>query len=107
MSKTDGNFSYLVNNPLMKKVLQDTSHMCYTKPYRNYNNKNMWRVVRGSGATDMKPSPPGKCTNGPSTWYRNAGIPVTFWGSADTATVAEMKRNLTKAGFVQVWSGTG
>ena len=103
----NGNFSDLVTNPLMKKVLFDTNHMCYTQPSKNYNNKNMWRVVRGSGATDMKPSPTGKCTNGPATWYRNAGIPVFFWNSASSATVDEMKRNLTKAGFQMIWSGTG
>jgi hypothetical protein len=55
----------------------------------------------------MKPSPTGKCTNGPATWYRNAGIPVFFWNSASSATVDEMKRNLTKAGFQMIWSGTG
>jgi len=103
----NGNFSNLVTNPLMKKVLSDTSHMCYTKPSKNYNNKKMWRVVRGSGATDMSPSPTGKCTNGPATWYRNAGIPIFFWNKPSSATVDEMKRNLQKAGFQIVWSGTG
>lgn len=105
--RNGGDFSYLTSNPLMKKVLSDTSHMCYTKPSVNYNNKKMWRAVRGSGATDMRPSPTGKCTNGPATWYRNAGIPIFFWSNPSKATVSEMKHNLTKAGFQQVWAGTG
>lgn len=86
-------FSALVKNPKMKLVLQDCGHLDSASLGKGYTLQvGIYRH---------------KCTSGPSTWYRRAGISLQWWKSARSATVDEMKRNLQSSGMVQVWSGTG
>lgn len=101
-----GNFSHLVTNAQMKKILADVAHINSKKLGKNY------AITRQSH---------GACTSGPATWYRRAGIHLSFWNGAQpytsthknykkgkrSATVADMKAPLIKAGFQIVWSGTG
>ena len=101
-----GNFSNLVTNPQMKKVLSDVAHIDSSKMGKNYQITHKSHSV---------------CTSGPATWYRRAGLHLTFWNGAQpytsthknykkgvrSATVADMKASLSKAGFQIVWSGTG
>ena len=86
-------FSALVKNPKMKLVLQDCGHLDSASLGKGYTLQvGIYRH---------------KCTSGPSTWYRRAGISLQWWKSPRSATVDEMKRNLQSSGMVQVWSGTG
>lgn len=101
-----GDFSNLVTNPQMKKVLSDVAHIDSNKLGKNYQITNQSH---------------GACTSGPATWYRRAGVHLTFWNGAQpytsthknyrrgvrSATVADMKEPLIKAGFQIVWTGTG
>lgn len=99
-------FSHLVTNAQMKKVLSDVAHLDSTKLGKNYT------LTKTSHHA---------CTSGPATWYRKAGLHLTFWNGAQpftpankhyqrgkrSATVQDMKSSLTRAGFQIVWSGTG
>lgn len=101
-----GDFSNLVTNPQMKKVLSDVAHLSHPKLGSHYKLTKQARH---------------KCTSGPATWYRRAGIHLTFWNGAQpyapghanykrgkrSATVKDMKASLLKSGFQIVWSGTG
>ena len=91
MSRSD--FSDLVKNPKMKLVLQDCGHLD--------------SATLGRGYTLQVGVYKHRCTSGPSTWYRKAGISLRWWSNQKSATVEEMKRNLQAAGLVQVWAGTG
>lgn len=99
-------FSHLVTNAQMKKVLSDVAHLDSTKLGKNYT------LTKTSHHA---------CTSGPATWYRKAGLHLTFWNGAQpftpankhyqrgkrSATVQDMKASLIRAGFQIVWSGTG
>lgn len=101
-----GNFSHLVTNAQMKKVLSDVAHLNSTRLGRNYT---LTKISHHA------------CTSGPATWYGRAGLHLTFWNGAQpfmpgnkyykkgkrSATVEDMKAPLIKAGFQIVWSGTG
>lgn len=101
-----GNFSHLVTNAQMKKVLADVAHINSKKLGNNYTITSQSH---------------GACTSGPATWYGRAGIHLSFWNGAQpytsthknynkkkrSATVEDMKASLSKAGFQIVWSGTG
>lgn len=99
-------FSHLVTNAQMKKVLSDVAHLDSIRLGKNYT------LTKTSHHA---------CTSGPATWYRKAGLHLTFWNGAQpftpankhyqkgkrSATVQDMKSSLTRAGFQIVWSGTG
>lgn len=101
-----GDFSHLVTNAQMKKVLADVAHINSKKLGNNYTITSQSH---------------GACTSGPATWYGRAGIRLSFWNGAQpytsthkkynknrrSATVEDMKVPLIKAGFQIVWSGTG
>lgn len=89
-SKSD--FSGLVTNPLMKKVLSDCGHLDSNTLGKGYTLTRTYHHC---------------CTSGPTTWYRKAGIQLRWWRSPKTATVEEMRRNLQASGMVPVWHGTG
>lgn len=99
-------FLHLVTNAQMKKVLSDVAHLDSTKLGKNYT---LTKISHHA------------CTSGPATWYRRAGLHLTFWNGAQpftpankhyqkgkrSATVQDMKASLIRAGFQIVWSGTG
>jgi len=99
MARSD--FSGLVKNPKMKLVLSDCGHLDSSTLGKNYTLLDS-RVV---GKAAYKHC----CTAGPSTWYRKAGINLTFWNGKGPhrAGVEDMKASLQRAGMVAVWHGTG
>ena len=95
----NGDFSNLVTNQKMKQVLSDCAHLDSATLGKNYTLLDY--AVVGKAAYKHC------CTSGPSTWYRRAGIHLSWWAHPSSATVDEMKRRLEGAGMVAVWHGTG
>ena len=98
------NFSDLVQNPRMKKVLSDCSHL---------NSNKLGRYTLTSHAQHC-------CTSGPQTWYLRAGISLSFWGGGTPytkdnkrykggtpVTVDMMLKSLARCGMEAIWQGTG
>lgn len=105
------NFSSLVTNPLMKKVLSDVgrAHLQTGKVYKLYKGNDPRRTVHG------------QCTSGPSTWYENSGMKFLrdWWGDLSvsnsnhvetTKVMHRMKFKLVRHGTIEdakTWNSRG
>lgn len=94
-------FASQVTNEKMKKVLSRVNNICLR---HNYGNKNSWYSVRGTGGD--RPSPEGKCTYGPSTWYHEAGKKYDLYFYEDPKTATYKNTTLPDYGMKLVWHGT-
>lgn len=88
-------FSGEVTNPKMKLVLSDVSY------FINFGGATK-KCPYGKGSkVPLKPGHyMGKCTYGPTTWYKNAGITLRWWcGDYHTANYECVKKRMHSYGF--------
>lgn len=98
-----GDFSHLTNRAELKKVLQNTNYI--NTSTGQYKIISKWGYGYKDGQL-VKLS--GKCTAGPTTFYRNAGISLHFWatGGVSGATGVTDVRDMSGQGFGLVWQGS-
>ena len=88
-------FSGEVTNPKMKLVLSDVSY------FINFGGATK-KCPYGKGSkVPLKPGHyMGKCTYGPTTWYKNAGITLKWWcGDYETDNYECVKKRMHSYGF--------
>lgn len=108
----NGNFSGKVSNQKMKLILSNVASLSSSSFGRNARQKGhrSVKVCDGKYANEwelQRNEYNGVCTSGPTTWYKRAGISLTWWGDVrGVVTYENSKRFLMSCGMVPIWHGT-
>ena len=91
-----------VKNERMKKILSNVN--------RAFSDTFGWYALKGSMNTfsDKGVRVHSVCTSGPTTWYKKAGINLTWWSpkTSKTSDYQTTLNNFRNLGFELVWHGT-
>lgn len=108
----NGNFSNKVSNEKMKRILSNVASLksdTFGRRARQKGHKAV-KVCDGKYSNEwqlQKNEYNGNCVSGPTTWYRRAGINLTWWNGVNgTVTYSNSKHCLEGCGMVAVWHGT-